>query len=154
MTDVFTSVLHPFRGCRLGRRLRSIAALSAALFEVALRGFVYLNLPDMIQQLVKNTVGLLKVVYTHPWVGGVVKEDGTWVVPHHDPDEGLAFNFTDETLTNTDGAKYHGKFLNVKRPINGKVYTSAVGGAYRHDKVSDDDRRQMLEKELAELESA
>lgn len=47
MTDVFTSVLHPFGGYRLGRRLRFIAALSAALIEVALRGFVHLNLPDM-----------------------------------------------------------------------------------------------------------
>lgn len=48
VTDVTTTVLHPFRGYRLGRRLRSIAALSAALFKTALRGFVnptYLTWP-------------------------------------------------------------------------------------------------------------
>ena len=103
--------------------------------------------------MLHKLLDLAKAGYTHPWVKGVVKDDGTWVLPCHDPDKGIGFKLTHETLTNTEGALYHGKFINVQRPINGKVYTSALGGAYRHDQLSDDDRRQQLEKELAEIES-
>ncbi len=152
MTDVFTTVLHPFRGYRLGRRLRSIAALSAALFEVALRGFVHLNLPDMFK-LFDQTVSLVKGVAKAAFVGagGEINPDGTFVIPLHDSKKGMRIGLDSQELTNPDGAKFNYKGIKVIRTIGDEELTSSAGGAVRHDQVSEDAQRAELEKKLAAL---
>ena len=152
MTDVFTPVLHPFRGYRLGRRLRSIAALSAALFEVALRGFVHLNLPDMLK-LFDQTLSFLGGVVKAGFVGagGEIYPDGTVIIPFHDSKKGMRIGPDSQDLTNPDGAKFKYRGIKVIRTIGDEELTSSAGGAVRHDQVSEDAQRAELERKLAAL---
>lgn len=141
LTDVFTTVLHPFGAYRLGRRLRSIAALSAALLEVALRGFVYLNLPDMFKPVLRA-------------LGVLFHEDGSAVTPGQTLEGGTTWNFNLRELSDPDGNKYHAGGLDMTRTINGKQYVTSGGGYYRHDQESKEDKIARRERELADLHAS
>lgn len=141
MTDVFTSVLHPFRGYRLGRRLRSIAALSAALFEVALRGFVHLNLPDMVKPVLR-------------FFGVLFHEDGSMVTPGQSLEKGTRHQFKIRTTTDAAGNEYHLAGPEFIRPIDGQEYITGAYGGYRHDTVSKEAQIARRERELADLKAA
>jgi hypothetical protein len=141
MTDVFTSVLHPFGAYRLGRRLRSIADLTAALLEVALRGFVNLNLPDMLKPALR-------------FFGVLFHEDGSMVTPGQTLDTGTSWKFNTRELSDVDGNKYHTGGLDMTRNINGKHYVTSGGGYYRHDQESKEDKIARRERELADLHAS
>ena len=141
MTDVFTSVLHPFGAYRLGRRLRSIAALSAALFEVALRGFVNLNLPDMIKPALR-------------FFGVLFHEDGSMVTPGQKLETGTSWKFNTRELSDAEGHKYYTGGIDMTRNIDGKQYVTSGGGYYRHDKESKEAHIARRERELADLKAA
>ena len=141
MTDVFTSVLHPFGAYRLGRRFRSIADLTAALLEVALRGFVNLNLPDMLKPALR-------------FFGVLFHEDGSMVTPGQTLDTGTSWKFNTRELSDGDGNKYHTGGLDMTRNINGKHYVTSGGGYYRHDQESKEAKIARRERELADLHAS